>query len=202
MAPVLRIVRLTPDLPPPDTLQAILVTSANALDCLPDAYRTVRLLAVGAATGAAAERTGFARVECADGDADALAEYTARVCVAADGKLLLASGMGNGAALAAALDARGFTIERRDVYAARPVERLDEAATEALRHDRVRAALFFSAETARVFVRLAQQGGFGVRDIDAVAIAGHAAMALERLPWRAIRTARRPTQDEMLALLR
>jgi hypothetical protein len=38
--------------------------------------------------------------------------------------------------------------------------------------------------------------------VDALAIGGPAAVALQPLPWRRIRVAERPTQDAMLGLLR
>ncbi|WP_048863069.1 uroporphyrinogen-III synthase, partial [Acidisphaera rubrifaciens] len=101
------------------------------------------------------------------------------------------------------LRARGFRVVRRVVYAARPVAELPAAAHAALAQDRVRAACFFSAETARAFVRaIAPADAAGLDRTDAVAIGGLAAMALRGLPWRRILVARRPTQDEMVALLR
>jgi uroporphyrinogen-III synthase len=68
----------------------------------------------------------------------------------------------------------------------------------------LRAVLFFSAETARAFVTLVGAAGLASRvaDVEALAIGRPACVALEALPWRAIRVAARPTQDEMLALLR
>jgi len=74
----------------------------------------------------------------------------------------------------------------------------------ALRAGTVSSALFFSAETARQFVRLAQRAGVAetLRGVDAVSIGQPAAVALQALPWRRIRVAARPNQDEMLALLR
>jgi hypothetical protein len=41
-----------------------------------------------------------------------------------------------------------------------------------------------------------------VASVAAISIGRPAAVALEALPWRDIRVAARPTQDEMLALLR
>ena len=89
------------------------------------------------------------------------------------------------------------------VYAAVPARALAPEAVAALRERRVRAALFFSAETARQFVRLAQAAELAaaVHDVDAVAIGRPAAVALQAMPWRRIRVAARPNQDEMLELL-
>jgi uroporphyrinogen-III synthase len=63
--------------------------------------------------------------------------------------------------------------------------------------------LFFSAETARQFVRLARNAGVveTLAAIEAVSISERTAMALSALPWRHIHTAARPNQDAMLVLL-
>jgi uroporphyrinogen-III synthase len=72
-----------------------------------------------------------------------------------------------------------------------------------LAEGRLHAALFFSAETARCMVRLVLAAGLtdAVRTVDACAIGRPAAVALDALPWRQIRLAARPTEDEMLTLL-
>jgi uroporphyrinogen-III synthase len=133
-----------------------------------------------------------------------LADLTARLLPAAGPPLLLASGARQGAGLAVDLRGRGFDVVHREVYAATPASTLPIAAADALRGEALRAAVFFSAETARVFVTLVGAAGLASRvaDVAALAIGRPAGMALEALPWRAIRVAARPTQDEMLALLR
>jgi uroporphyrinogen-III synthase len=90
------------------------------------------------------------------------------------------------------------------VYAAVPVAHLPEAAKVALTDDRTRAILFFSAETARHFVRLVLAAGLAdtLRDRDAITIGPQAGMALKPIVWARVRVAAKPTQDEMLALLR
>lgn len=204
VAPVLRIERTTARLPPAASLAAVLVTSGNAVDALPEAYRGARVLAVGDATAERARMAGFSQVFSAAGDSDALAGLVTRHQSPRDGTLLLASGHAQGNALAAALRQSGYRVARRVVYAAQPIRDLAPAAAEALRAGSVSAALFFSAETARQFVRLVQRAGLSdmVAGVEAISIGPPAAVALERLPWRGVRVAARPTQDEMLALLR
>ncbi len=92
---------------------------------------------------------------------------------------------------------------RRTVYAAEPVRALPEPASQALRSDRLRAALFFSAETARRFVALVRLAGLtnSVREVSALAISAPAGVALSPLPWGELLIAARPNQDELLALL-
>jgi uroporphyrinogen-III synthase len=202
IAPLLAVRSLGARLPRPDAVQAVLVASGNAVAALPENFRPVRLLAVGDATAARAQALGFSDVHSAAGDAEALAALAAARCDPAGAALLLAAGAGRGAELAADLRRRGFRVVRRVVYAARAVETMPEAAGKALSEGRLRAACFFSAETARAFVRLAAPYAECVRGIDAVAIGRPCAVALSGLPWRRIMVARHPTQDDMVALLR
>jgi len=183
--------------------QAVLVTSGNALPALPAALCGTRLLAVGDATAARARAAGFVDVLSAGQDAAALADLVGRVCTPAAGPLLLASGEGQGLALAADLRARGFTVLRRVAYAAQPVACLPALARTALDAGTLRAALFFSPETARVFMTILQRDmqPTAVQGVEALALSRATEVALRPLPWRAIRVASHPTQDEMLALL-
>ncbi len=201
-APCLAITPCPARLPAPGRLAAILVTSGQAVAALPASHHGVKLFSVGAATAAAARAAGFVDVRSADGDAVALAALVMGRLAPAGGTLLLASGAGQGMALAARLRGAGFVVVRRVVYAARPAAALPERALAALTDGQVRAAMFFSAQTARVFERLLPAG---LRPLlagaDALAIGAEAASVLARLPWRAVRVAVRPTQDEMFALL-
>ena len=204
LAPLLVVRPLAPALPAADALQAVLATSGNAVRALPANLHQLPLLAVGQATALEARRAGFVRVRIADGDAAALAGLTERCCEPAGRPLLLAAGENQGGGLAAALRRRGFAVELRAVYRAEAVAELPPPARAALAAGGLRAALFFSAETARVFVRLVLAAGLGeaVRSVAALALAAPVADALAGLPWRGVRVALSPNQDELLALLR
>ena len=204
VAPLLQIRCLAPALPPADDIQAILVTSGNAIPALPSTYHQRPLFAVGNATASRAREAGFGTVSSADGEATALAALVARSCDHAAGSLLLATGKRQGRALTADLRGCGFSVIRRVVYAAVPVASLPEAAGTALLAQTLSAAMFFSAETARHAVHLlgGAQLAEAVRLVEALAIGATTAVALESLPWRRIRVAARPNQEAMLALLR
>ena len=186
------------------SLQAILVTSGNAIAAIPAGHRALPLLAVGDATARRARRAGFSNVETAGGDAHALAALAARMCRPAGPPLLLVTGRSQGGDLVATLRARGFRVTRRVAYAAKAVRTLPQPMRDALAAGTVRAAVFFSAETARITVRLLRRGGLGdaVRQVEALAIGRQAAVALQALRWRRIRVAEQPNQDAMLALLK
>jgi uroporphyrinogen-III synthase len=182
-------------------LQAILVTSANALPALDAFDRGTMLLTVGDATADRARRAGFTGVHSAGRDAEALVDLAISLCDPGRGPLFLASGAGQGLALARALEQAGFDLHRRVAYGARAVRALPTAAIDALDGTTLRHALFFSSATARAFVacvltRAGQLGG-----IEALAISTSTAAALAPLPWLRIRVASHPNQDELVALL-
>jgi uroporphyrinogen-III synthase len=203
LAPVLAVSTTATHLPSPAKVAAILVTSRNAIPAFNATWHATHFFAVGDATAGRARDAGFTAVHSADGDASDLARLVARTLQPAGGTLLLASGKGQGRALAGMLRAAGFRVLHRITYAAGPAASLPDVAITALRHH-VDAVLFFSTETARHFVRLIRVAGLAdtVRDCEAVTISRPVAMALEELPWRRIAVADRPKQDEMLALLR
>lgn len=185
----------------PAGLAAIAVTSGNALPGLPVFLHRVPLFAVGDATAARARSAGFAEVTSAGADAAALAGLLAQR--APPGPLLLAVGEGQGGTLEQTLLAQGREVHRRVLYAAEPAAELPAETVAALRSGTVAAALFFSAETARAFVRLAMAAGLAdaVGGVRACAISAPTVVALRVLRWREICQASHPTQDAMLALL-
>jgi len=204
LAPVTTIGAVRADLPPPDQVQAVLVTSGSAVDAIPPSHRGLPLLAVGDATAARACRAGQRVVHSAGGDASELAALAARLCNPGGLPLLLASGRGQGLVLAAALERLGFAVVHRPVYEVRPAAALPAAAHQGLQRDELAAALFFSADTARVFVRLVKQAALDERvgTVEALAISAATATALAPLQWRRVRAALHPNQDALLALLR
>ncbi len=202
IAPLLRTRVLAATLPRPDAIQAILLTSGNAIPALPPALHSVAVLAVGDATAARACAAGFTDVSSAGGDAAALADLAARRCNPAARPLLLACGCGQGVPLSAMLRRGGFRVLTRCVYVSVAAARLPPDAARALREGGTVAALFFSAETARAFVRcLPASLHASLATVAGLAISSAAAEPLQSLPWRALRVARRPNQDELLALL-
>ena len=203
VAPMLALQPRPSRLPDFAGIQSVLVTSASALPSLPADYHRVPLFAVGDATAGAARQRGFAMVSSASADAAALARLVAQSCRPDVGPLLLASGVGQGAALTEALRASGFRVHRRAVYEARPLTRLPAVAQRALDAGTLRAALFFSPATARAFARAVSLEGSCNRleTVEALVISGTTKAAISPLPWRRIRVASHPNQEELLALL-
>jgi len=193
-------VRTMQPAPIPLTIQAILVTSGNALPGIPPS--NIPLLAVGDVTAARARQAGFTNVQSAGRDAEALVALSRAHIDPKSGPLLLAAGARQGFATAVALRSAGYKVLRRVTYAATPVRRFPPDAESALRGDALYAALFLSAETAAAFVRaLPVRLTPHVRNVLALAIGNPTADALNSLPWRQIRLARAPTLDDVLAQL-
>lgn len=182
-------------------VQAVLITSANAIASMAAFDRALPVLAVGDATAARATQAGFARVTSAGRDAAALTALACAVCRPGAGPLLLPTGAGLGLDLARALRRHGFTVHRRVAYSARPATTLPPDAAVALGTGRIDAALFFSAASARAFLGCMSKQEGQVDRIEALAISHPTARALAPLPWRRIRVASHPNQDELVALL-
>lgn len=199
VAPMLRVRPLPASVP--TTVEAVLISSGNGVPGLPAALHGLPLLAVGDATAARARSAGFTQACSAAGDAAALAALAERV-LPPGACVLLATGAGQGRALAADLRGRGFRVHRRAVYAARPVGRLPRQALDALAGHSLHAGLFLSAETAHAFVRAMPVALHpALAGVDAVAIGQLAADALMRLPWRRVRVSAKPRLESVMALL-
>ena len=184
-------------------VQAVLLTSANGARALAAATgaRDVTVLAVGAATAAAA--AGFARVEAAGGDVAALADLAASVCDPAAGALVHVAGSHVAGDLAGRLTERGFTLRRETLYTAKRAEALSDAAAAALRQGALDAVLLFSPRTADSFVTLAARAGVtaDLARVRALCLSAAVAEAAGTVAWRALDVAARPDQEALLALV-
>lgn len=203
-ASLLRI-RIRPVVALPDTVQAVLVTSGQAVFALQEQrgrLRDCRVLAVGDSTARHARAAGFTQVESASGDATRLATLAATRLRPQDGPLLLLSGAGQGLDLAGQLRQAGFRVVRRCVYEANPLARLPDEALKILQEQDVAAILFFSGETSTAFVRaLPPRLQPTLAAVRALAISARAAEPLRSLSWRSIEAAPTPDAASLLSLL-
>jgi uroporphyrinogen-III synthase len=216
LAPALRLCPIPMEQAP--AVQAVLLPSAAAIPSLLAAFPPdLPVLAVGEGTAAAARAAGFGEVAAAGGDALSLAALAAARLDPRAGPLLLAAGRGYGDELAADLARRGFTVIRRDAYAATEIAELPEPAREALQRGAVRAALFLSPRSARSAVALLRAAGLcgAATGIRALALSGRVAECLlaasgpaassggfpGRLAWGGLDVAPRPDHDALLGLL-
>jgi len=205
IAPVIEVV--FHDSPPLslDGIQAVLFTSQNGVRAFAaaDQRRDRRAFAVGHSTAEAARAIGFDDVESADGNSILLARHVAARLTPDDGALLHIAGTSVAGDLSGTLESAGFTVRRAELYEARPVDHLPEAAASALRQADVAGALFFSPRTAKVFARLVTAAGLrsGLRGMTALCLSTAVADRLGDGVWGAVRIARRPELPALLALL-
>ncbi|MEY4707055.1 MAG: hypothetical protein RJB58_778 [Pseudomonadota bacterium] len=190
------------DGPEPDFsgVQAILASSANGIRALirRTARRDIPVFAVGPQTSQEAQAAGFTDIKNADGDAQALAEATARWTVPDKGALLHVCGAEAPGTLAALLESAGFTVRRAVLYRVDAASSLPQDARQVLAAGRVDAALFFSPRSARIFCELAQD--LPTEKLIALCISPATAKGLS-LPFAQIRIAAAPNQTALLALI-
>ena len=175
---------------------ALLLTSANGRRELP-------VLAVGAATAAAAREAGFTDVATAGGDVVALAALVRQRFRPNDGVLVHVVGSAVAGDLAGDLCGDGYQVRRSVLYGAETTAQLSAPCRAALAAGEIDGVLFFSPRSAATFVKLLLCDGLGevCRDVDLYGLSAAVAEAGAKLPWRRQNIAAMPRQDELLALL-
>lgn len=199
---------LTIEAVPADTdiagVQALLFTSANGVAAFARATlaRNVPAYSVGDATGEAARAAGFADVRVAGGDVGALAQWVAATARPEAGPLLHVAGADLAGDLKGALEARGFTVDRRVLYRAVSADALPPAAETALVTDppTIDIVLFHSARAAEAFNRCAKPEAHLDR-ITALCLSEAVAAAARVRDWRAVVAAQEPRETALLALI-
>lgn len=201
------------DGPPPGLggVQGLLFTSANGVRAYTrrTADRGLPVCTVGDATGRAAREAGFAEVESADGDVQALAALATRRFRPEGGLLLHVAGSAVAGDLAGQLGAAGFGVRREVLYETATADALSAGTAAALAGGGCAAVLFFSPRTAATFVRLLDEAGLTHHCPAVAALCLSAAVADAvrtsgpgtTVPWRDVRVAVRPRQEDLLTLL-
>jgi uroporphyrinogen-III synthase len=201
--PLLSIERVAGVTPQLAGVQALVMTSANAVPALSAPARRLPLFAVGDATARAAREAGCSAVVSAAGAGVDLARLIAQRCRPDGGAILHLSGADVRPGMAEELAAAGFTLRRQVVYRAVSARALSPAAVDALAGRQVEAVLLFSARTARTFVELV--ASHGLRDhlatTAAVCLSAAVAQPCRELMWRAIYLAAGPDLGALLEAL-
>ena len=185
--------------------QGFLVTSANGARALAQATarRDLPVWAVGDSSARTARDLGFAQVESADGDVDALARLVKAATDPRAGELLHAAGTELAGDLSGLLAQAGYRVKRAALYRTEAVTAFSERALRALASGAVGIALFYSPRTAKIFTGLAEAAKIhtGLKATLALALSGQVAKNLETLPWAEILVAPKPTQEHLLRTL-
>jgi uroporphyrinogen-III synthase len=188
-----------------DGVQAVLATSANGVRALARRVqrRDLPLFAVGPQTAAAAQLAGFARVECADGDANALAASVPRWANPANGMLLHAASVESEHRLQALLAPDGFQVRAEVLYDVVASDALPSVARAALAEDALDATFHFSPRSAAAFRDCVSRAHLtkACTHLWAVCISQATADALNPLEFRKVLVAAKPNQDALLECL-
>jgi len=188
-----------------DGVQALLVTSANGIRALArrSTARGTPVYAVGDASAGAARDVGFTDVASASGDVGALAELAAARLDINGGSLLHVAGSTVAGDLKGMVEKHGFAYRREVLYEARKAERFSDETMLALKDGAVDGVMFFSPRTAAAFVALARTAGLteACRGIIAFCLSPAVADKLKDIAWRDVRSAARPEQAALLAVV-
>lgn len=199
------VVRPVPDVNLPlDGVDALIVTSANALRALEDhrdieQLRALPLFAVGTATAGLAHRMGFRSAIAGPGTAAELATLIKNE-VAAGGTLLHLAGDVLAADLATPLARAGLTLRAVVVYRTTEQSRLSPATEKALRTGGVDGVILMSPRTARVFATLCRSAGLTLDGVTVYCLSEACARALETSATKR-RIAARPELSLLLELI-
>lgn len=184
-------------------VQAIALTSANAVPALGAAARRLPIYTVGTATARAAEAAGCDRILSSDDDARALAGLIAKNCRPECGAILHLSGEVVRDELRRDLAAAGFALRRQIVYRAEASRRLSEATESAWRRRAIGAVLLYSPRTAGILVRLLIDYDLApqVDSAMAICLSENTAAPCRDLAWKEIRVATHPNQAALIRAL-
>jgi uroporphyrinogen-III synthase len=201
--PLLTIAPLAEVIPPLDGVQAILLTSANAVPALRGTNLRLPVFVVGEATARAARESGCGDVHAAAGDAASLARLIVARCRPNEGSLLHLCGAEVRPGLAEPLEAAGFTLRRQVVYRAVAARSLSRQAIAAIRQEAIDAVLLFSPRTASVLVGLLAGHGLSgcLRQTEAICLSAAVAESCRQVEWKAVRIAARPEVGSLLGQL-
>ncbi len=204
IAPVMRIVA-TKAAPPTENFDALIATSAPALELLAqaavDSLRDLPMHVVGARAAAAARARGFRKVSDPLPDVAAL---TAALLANAPcrGRFLYLAGRDRKPLLEAALREANHRVEAVIMYEARAETALAGEAVALLNGGKIDAVLHFSRRSAQLFLDLARAAGAGgaLRKLTHVCISQDAAAPL-RDAGLVVRAAPAPDTESLIAAL-
>jgi uroporphyrinogen-III synthase len=183
-------------------VQALAFTSANGARVFAgqSSRRDLAVYAVGDSTAEAARGAGFAEVDSAGGDVDALAALIAARLDPAAGVVFHAAARRVAGDLQGRLQAAGFAVRRVALYDAEPIPAFSPAAAAALRDGPLDAILFFSPRTGETFVRLMSEANLtdAYGRWHAVCLSQAVADQVGEVPWRSVQVADRPTRAGLL----
>lgn len=183
---------------PPETYQAVALTSANAVRCLAgsahlDGLRSLPVMAVGPQSAAAAREAGFTKITEAGGNGVGLARHMIATLDPQAGPVLYLSGLDTASDFTGLLEKGGLTARRIIVYAAKPITALAPEATDA------QGVLLYSPRSARLWLDLARRHAIPADVMLHYCLSANIAAILPDAFAR--RVAARPVEDALLEII-
>lgn len=159
--PMLSYAELEFDIPDLQQYQAIIFTSAFAVECFAKSTneRRIPVYVVGNATKMSADAAGFEKIRNAEGDGAALVKLLDGSLKDRSKPVLYVRGSYVTFPMQVELEALGFLVGRLTVYDTVPSESLSDGAVEAIRAGEVSAVTFFSKRTAESFIACVEEAG-------------------------------------------
>ncbi|MDR3423816.1 MAG: uroporphyrinogen-III synthase [Alphaproteobacteria bacterium] len=194
---------------PDGDFQAVMMTSAHAAEIaggLKDKIADLLSLpcfCVGAATGEAARGVGFANIYCGDSDSAALAHRAAAMLGEKTKPLLHIAGEDVCGDAQNILAEKGFVLTRWPVYRAAAAADFTPSTRALFARGDIAALPVFSPRTARILVSIIEKNRLtqACSTINAVGLSQAVADVLQIVPWRRLRVAASPDDDQIFACL-
>jgi uroporphyrinogen-III synthase len=185
-------------------VQALLFTSVNGVRAFAALCprRDLRVFTVGDGSAEAARQAGFADVESAKGDVEALAALVVDRVKPGAGILFHAAGTVTAGDLKARLEGLGYEVRRAQLYEAKVAAALSTETRANLTLGGIDAVLLFSPRTAATFAELWRAAGApSLARIHALCLSAAVARGIGNLGWAGVEIADRPDLPSMLALV-
>jgi len=204
--PLLDIAPLGAAKPETKDIDAVMVTSGNALDMVDPAaiagLARLPCFCVGPRTGQKARAMGFSNVQNSGQDGAALAALIGNL-LRQNGAILHIAGEDADSRARRELERQGRRVVVWEVYKAIPVMQLSAAAVKMIAEGKIGAILVFSPRTAETLAALMTRHALNACCVRLAAICLSEAVAapLEPLGWHALVSAAAPTEDAMIACL-
>jgi uroporphyrinogen-III synthase len=183
---------------PPESYQALALTSANAVRCLErskllDGLRHLPVMAVGPQSAAAARQAGFDNITEAGGDGIGLARHIIGALDPKAGPVLYLSGLDTASDFIGLLERGGLSTRRVIVYEAKPAATLAPEAAGA------EGVLLYSPRSAKIWLDLAKRHSIPADVMVHYCLSANIAAILPDAFAR--RVAARPVEDALLEII-
>lgn len=208
--PLLLIEPLATSRPVLHNVQAVMITSANAIHALASGdydigdYLGLPCFCVGPQTGQAAKDFGFRDVRSASTGGSGLAQMIAGALPDQSKPLLHIAAQDVDSRAQSGLEQAGYKVTVWPVYAARPATELTKETIRRFERREFDAIVVFSTRTAQVLKELLSQHALQAccESLSAIGLSEAVVEALRPLPWRKLVAAPMPTEDAVIECLK